>query len=145
MAIQRSISVIGLQIEDLMGSRGPSVFQAAMKRIQTPSRDAVREAIVVSLRYGDATLRGTARRLGVSTRSLQRHLAEMSTSYSELVAEVRLDAACHLLMDSTERICDIAARLGYADAGSFSRIFLRRMKMQPRVFRRRQMISTQDQ
>jgi AraC-like DNA-binding protein len=116
-----------------------------MKRIQTPSRDAVREAIVVSLRYGDATLLGTARRLGVSTRSLQRHLAEMSTSYSELVAEVRLDAACHLLMDSNERICDIAARLGYADAGSFSRIFLRRMKIQPRVFRRRQMISTQDQ
>lgn len=69
-------------------------------------------------------------------RSLQRHLAEMGTSYSELIAEVRLDTACHLLIESNERISDIAVRLGYAGASSFSRTFMRIMKTRPVAYRR---------
>jgi len=74
----------------------------------------------------------------VSVRSLQRHLSEMGTSYSELVAEVRLDAACHLLVESNARISDIALRLGYAGPSSFSRTFMRLMKIQPVIYRRQQ-------
>ncbi len=76
----------------------------------------------------------------MSPRSLQRHLAEMGTSYSEVVAEVRLDTACHLLLESNERISDIALRLGYAGPSSFSRIFMRLMKVQPVIYRRQQAI-----
>ena len=57
----------------------------------------------------------------------------MGTSYSELVAEVRIDTACHLLAESDERIVDIAALLGFAGASSFSRTFVRLMKIQPAV------------
>ena len=74
----------------------------------------------------------------MSARSLQRHLGEMGTSYSALVAEVRLDAACHLLVESNERIADIALRLGYAGPSSFSRTFMRLMKIQPVIYRRQQ-------
>src|SRR5688572_4628550 len=109
-----------------------------MKPVHMPSRYAVRAVIAASLRHGGASVQRTANQLGVSARSLQRHLCEMGTSYSEMVAEVRLDAACHLLVESNERISDIALRLGYAGPSSFSRTFMRLMKIQPVIYRRQQ-------
>lgn len=113
-----------------------------MKRVFTPSRCAVRAVIAASLRQGGATLPRAARQLGISTRSLQRRIAAMGTSYSELVAEVRIETACHLLAESDERLADIAARLGFAGASSFSRTFVRLMKIQPTVYRRQQSAQT---
>ncbi|WP_131867225.1 MULTISPECIES: helix-turn-helix transcriptional regulator [unclassified Bradyrhizobium] len=114
------------------------VLRRIMKRVSTPSRYAVRAAIAASLRQDRAVLPQTAHRLGISARSLQRRLAEMGTTYAELVAEVRLDTACHLLAESDENIADIAARLGFAGASSFSRNFARLMKIQPIAYRRQQ-------
>ena len=108
-----------------------------MKPVRMPSRYAVRAAIAASL-HGGASLQRTANQLGVSARSLQRHLGEMGTSYSEMVAEVRLDAACHMLVESNARISDIALHLGYAGSSSFSRTFMRLMKIQPVIYRRQQ-------
>jgi AraC-like DNA-binding protein len=109
-----------------------------MKPVCMPSQYAVRAAIAASLRHGGASLQRTANQLGVSTRSLQRHLGEMGTNYSSIVAEVRLDAACHLLAETNEPISDIALRLGYAGPSSFSRIFMRLMKTQPISYRQQQ-------
>jgi AraC-like DNA-binding protein len=113
-----------------------------MKRVCTPSRYAVRATIAASLRQGGATLPRAALQLGISTRSLQRRIADMGTSYSELVAEVRIDAACHLLAESDQRVAEIAARLGFAGASSFSRTFMRLMKIQPAAYRRQQSTQT---
>jgi AraC-like DNA-binding protein len=110
-----------------------------MKSVRSPSPDAVRAAIVASLRHGDATLDSTARALKISVRTLQRHLCRMGTSYSELLADVRLDMACRLLMNSSQRLSDIAKLLGYTNASSFSRTFVRLMKIQPVVYRRQQL------
>jgi len=109
-----------------------------MKRVHTPSRYAVRATIAASLPEGGATLPRAASQLGVSVRSLQRRIAEMGTSYSELLAEVRIDTACHLLTESDERVADIAAHLGFASPSSFSRTFVRLMQIQPAVYRRQQ-------
>lgn len=84
--------------------RIPTFYDVPMKPVRLPSRYSVRAAIEASLRDGDASLQRIARQLGISSRSLQRYLAETGTSYSELVAEVRLDTACHLLVQSNERI-----------------------------------------
>ncbi len=107
-------------------------------RVRFPSQDAVRAAIAASLRHGGESLQHTASQLGVSCRSLQRHLAEAGTSYSKMVGEVRLDTACHLLAESNERLSDIALRLGYAGPSGFSRAFMRLMQIQPVVYRRQQ-------
>jgi AraC-like DNA-binding protein len=96
--------------------------------------------IATLLRDGDVSLRSTAQRLGISPRSLQRQLTAIGTSYSNLVAEVRLDAACHLLAEGELSIADIAYRLGYSGPSSFSRIFMRVMKIQPSVYRRQTMV-----
>jgi AraC-like DNA-binding protein len=108
----------------------------AMKLVHMPSRQAVRAAIAASLQHNGAPLRSTASHLGVSARSLQRHLAMMGTSYSEILAEVRLDTACRLLIETDEQISRIALSLGYAGASSFSRTFMRMMKVQPGSYRR---------
>jgi AraC-like DNA-binding protein len=107
-------------------------------RARLPSQHVIRAAVAASLRHGGASLQHTASQLEVSVRSLQRHLAETGTSYSEMVAQVRLDTACHLLTESNERMSDIALRLGYAGPSSFSRTFMRLMQIQPVVYRRQQ-------
>lgn len=107
-----------------------------MKPVPVPSQYSVRATIAALLRHGDASLEHAARRLGISPRSLQRHLTGMGTSYSEMVAEVRLDTACHLLIESNQSIASIAFRLGYSGCSSFSRTFRRLMKVQPIVYRR---------
>jgi transcriptional regulator GlxA family with amidase domain len=63
----------------------------------------------------------------------------MGTSHSEMLAEIRLDMACHLLGDSSKHLSDIAKSLGYSNASSFSRTFVRLMKVQPVVYRRQQL------
>ena len=108
-----------------------------MKPVQAPSLYSVRAAIAASLHYGDAALQRAALQLGMSPRSLQRHLAWMGASYSDMVAEVRLDIACHLLLESNKRISEIALRLGYAGTSSFSRAFMRLTKMPPVIYRRK--------
>ncbi|CAN7760403.1 AraC family transcriptional regulator [Bradyrhizobium sp. LjRoot220] len=110
-----------------------------MRVVRLPSPHAVRSAIVASLRHGDATLDSTARALRISGRTLQRHLGRMGTSHSEMLAGIRLDIACRLLMDSTQRLSDISKFLGYANASSFSRTFMRLKKIQPLVYRRQQL------
>ncbi|QEL27122.1 AraC family transcriptional regulator (plasmid) [Bosea sp. F3-2] len=53
----------------------------------------------------------------------------------DLVAEVRLCAACHLLTASKLSMAQIAHSLGYSGPSSFSRIFMRLMKIQPAIYR----------
>lgn len=60
----------------------------------------------------------------------------MGTSYSEIVAEIRLEMACRLLTETNESISRIALNLGYAGASSFSRSFMHMMKVQPATYRR---------
>lgn len=115
-----------------------------MRAVRLPSSRAVRSVIVASLRHGDATLDSTARALKISGRTLQRHLGRMGTSHSEMLADVRLDIACRLLMDSTQRLSDISKFLGYANASSFSRTFVRLMKVQPLVYRRQKLAGKHD-
>lgn len=110
-----------------------------MRDVRLPSPHAVRAAIVSSLRHGDATLAGAARALKISSRTLQRHLGRMGTSHSEMLAGVRLAIACRMLTDTTQRLSDISEFLGYANASSFSRTFVRLMKVQPHVYRREQL------
>jgi AraC-like DNA-binding protein len=115
-----------------------------MKPVHIPSRYLVRAAIAASLCDGGAALERTAIQLGMSPRSLQRHLAGMGTSYSDMVAEVRLNTACHLLLESSESISEIALRLGYAGTSSFSRVFMRWTKIQPVNYRRQGAVQGND-
>ncbi|WP_316394644.1 AraC family transcriptional regulator [Bradyrhizobium sp. 33ap4] len=116
-----------------------------MRAVRLPSAQAVRAVIVASLRHGDATLDSTARALKISSRTLQRHLGRLGTSHRDILAEVRLNIACRLLVDSSKRLSEIAKFVGYSNASSFSRRFVRLMKIQPIVYRQRQLADRQGQ
>ncbi len=115
-----------------------------MRAVRLPSSEAVRAVIVASLRHGDSTLDNTARALQVSSRTLQRHLGRMGTSHSEMLAEVRMSIACRLLAHSSSQLSEIAKFLGYTNASSFSRTFVRLMKIQPVVYRQQQLAHKRD-
>jgi AraC-like DNA-binding protein len=70
-------------------------------------------------------LDAVAARLCMTTRTLRRHLVTESTSYRELVDEVRQTLAHELLTRGRLKMEEVAERLGYADATSFSHAFRR--------------------
>ena len=86
---------------------------------------SVRAAVSLEMSSGHPGIGRTARTLGSSVRTMQRKLSEAGTTYSDLVDEVRREAALQRMVDPRTRMCEIAAALGFADAGSFSRAFKR--------------------
>lgn len=85
----------------------------------------IREAIVLELATSGADLARVARRLAMSTRTVQRRLEELGTGYQDLVDDVRSAMARTLLRDPARSIIDVAFELGYADLRSFYRAFRR--------------------
>jgi len=76
-----------------------------------------------------------AKALHVSTRTLKRRLAERDTSFTKLVEEARRDRAVLLLSNPAHSVEEVAARLGYSDAGNFARAFRRWTGQSPTEFR----------
>ncbi len=99
---------------------------------------SVRTAILEELATSGADLARVAKRLAMSTRTLQRRLEESSTSYQDLVDGSRGSLAQSLLRDATMSITDVAFELGYADLKSFYRAFRRWTDSTPADWRRRE-------
>lgn len=72
---------------------------------------------------------------GVSKRTLQRFLKSKSTSYSNLIDQVRFNLAIPLLKNNTNTISEISNELGYANVAHFSRAFKRLTGLSPRAYR----------
>ena len=66
-----------------------------------------------------------ARGVGMSVRSLQRHLKHVGISYSRLVDEVRRSLAVIRVSEGQGRLIEIAFDLGYSDPAHFTRAFRR--------------------
>ena len=82
------------------------------------------------------TLEQVARGLHVSPRTLRRQLAQEGTSFRSLVTEVRLTLAEEYLSGGAMPVGEVATRLGYSDASSFTRAFTRQHGLPPGAFRR---------
>jgi AraC-like DNA-binding protein len=77
-----------------------------------------------------------ARDLGMSERSLRRHLATEETSYREIVRSTLEASAYHMLRDARRTIQETAAALGFVDARSFHRAFKAWTGMTPTEYRK---------
>ncbi|CAN7162814.1 AraC family transcriptional regulator [Bosea sp. LjRoot90] len=84
---------------------------------------------------GTTALADVAEIAGVSTRTLQRKLALIGLSYSDLLDSVRYEHASRLLRDTDCRVIDVAFSSGYTDPAHFSRAFRRMTGVTPRQFR----------
>ena len=74
----------------------------------------------------------------INPRTLQRHLAPLGLSFSDLVDQVRFEKASKLLRESHLKAVDIAFETGYTDPSHFSRAFRRMAGSSPREYRRQQ-------
>ena len=98
---------------------------AALPAPQPPVVAQIREAILIELATSGAELARVAKRVAMSTRTVQRRLEEHGTSYQDVVDDVRSAMARTLLRDRARSIIDVAFELGYADLKSFYRAFRR--------------------
>ena len=95
-------------------------------------RTRVENEIAALLPHAKARVGIIAKRLGMSQRTLARHLADEGTSFSAMLAEMRRDLATRYLKDESLSISQIAWLLGFQDLGSFSHAFKRWTGMAPR-------------
>jgi len=89
-----------------------------------------------------ATIDNIARLLSLSKRSLQRRLKAKGVNFKGLVEDIRYRSARKYLKTSTMDIIIIAQRLGYSDAGNFSRAFKKKSGLSPRKWRLKHQNST---
>ena len=87
--------------------------------------ERTRRAIGARLRGGDSSLEAVARELGMSGRSLQRHLNELGFSYQSLADEVRAATARLYLEQPDIAVAEVAYLLGFADQSTFNRAYKR--------------------
>ena len=81
------------------------------------------------------TKNDVANQLNVSTKTLQRRLANLGESYSDIVKRTRFAIASDLLINTTKSIRDISVDLGYSDAASFRKAFKTWSGISPSEFR----------
>lgn len=96
----------------------------------------VRTKIDEELANGTPSVAAVAKRLGMSSRTLQRRLGEEKLSFTELADDVRKKTALGLIENPRFSIFEVAALVGYRDAESFRAAFQRWTGMSPRDYRR---------
>lgn len=113
--------------ERLLEILRPYCDRAATRRGDqiTSLRVTVENAILKLLPRGEARIDGVANTLGAGSRSLARRLAEEDTSFSDVLDDLRRALSLQYLAEPSLSADQIAALLGYGDAGSFSHAFRR--------------------
>ncbi len=76
--------------------------------------------------------------LHMTERTLRRRLAELDTSFQQLLADTRRQLAEHYLRDTRLGVGEIAARLGYSDPSNFGAAFRQWTGHGPREYRQQQ-------
>ncbi len=111
--------------------------QAAIERLRPAPTltKAVREIVLNTLQHGAPNLEDVAKPLAMSTRNLQRKLADEGTSLADIVDEVRREEARRLLVQSKAPLTAIALDLGFSDASAFSRACKRWFGQSPSTLR----------
>ena len=125
--------VLGLPPRFHIDRSRPSLAVARTERRRMVIQDLV-DRQIWSHRHG---LEDAARELGMSTATLKRRLADMNTSYSEILQERRLHHAVHMLDASQMSVGKIAEVLGYSAVSNFSRAFRKATGLSPGGWRKR--------
>lgn len=84
-----------------------------------------------------ATLATSARAIALSSRSLQRRLAEAGTTFDHERVRAQIARARHLMRTTTLSLTEIAAAVGCATSSSFSDLFRRETGEPPSAWRAR--------
>ncbi|MDH4246685.1 MAG: helix-turn-helix domain-containing protein [Deltaproteobacteria bacterium] len=111
---------------------------AAVSRDQ-PFREVVYETIQRRLHHGAPKLKDIAKSLGMSNRTLQRKLAEMEITFSNLVLETRRELAAQYLRQPGVNITEVSLLLGYVEVSAFTAAFRKWYGKSPSEYRHGQL------
>jgi AraC-like DNA-binding protein len=112
--------------EEALERRGPE---------RTTLRSSVENAMAPLLPHGKATAVETARRIGMSRRTLVRKLSSDGLTFSEISEELKVNLAKHYLRDGDLPISQVAWLLGYREISAFTHAFRRWTGMTPSQLR----------
>ena len=101
---------------------------SALERIRTeafalPFPNRVTTLIEEALIFGEPTRQQIAELLGISVRTLQRHLEKDGYTYKSLLSSTRKNLCEHYLKNKTLSCSDLAFLLGYRDPSQFFKAF----------------------
>ncbi len=101
------------------------------------NRDIVNQvrAALIHTPDGYPTLETVARRLFLSSRTLERQLAERGSNFRRLLSEAQNRDSQVLLLDPRLTLSDVADRLGYSSLANFARAFRAWNRQSPREYR----------
>ncbi len=97
--------------------------------------DKLRHHVREALKQGEPNVERLATRLNMSGRTLQRRLADLKTSFQEVLDLVRFDLARAYLKDVRLDVSQIAYLLGYSELRAFDRAFRRWADKSPTEWR----------
>jgi AraC-like DNA-binding protein len=96
----------------------------------------IRETMIRCLQHGSFGPKHVAKELGLTPNSLHRRLKAEGTSFQRLLDDTRRCLTHRYLLESSLKLTDIAARVGYSELSAFSRAARRWFGISPRSFRR---------
>jgi AraC-like DNA-binding protein len=114
----------------------PTQSTIRCKSIATNSLDSLEATLVAYIQDSTLNIQFAAELCDTSVRSLQRDLATMGTSYTEVLETTRFKLASRMLRDCEVRVADVSSALGYSDPTHFARAFRRIAGASPRTYRR---------
>jgi len=96
----------------------------------------VQQQIQLALSGGAPSVEQVSARLKMSTRTLQRRLAEQGKTFERVVDDARRDAALLLLEDPRKTLAEVSFAVGYSNVRAFTRAFKRWTGKAPGEYRR---------
>ena len=110
--------------ESMWRAFGPELRRGlARLEASTPIDERLRSVLLETLPSGEVNVEAAARRLRLGTRTLQRSLQHVGTSYKEVVRRTREQLARHYLTNTRLSYMDISFLLGFDEPSSFFRAF----------------------
>jgi AraC-like DNA-binding protein len=103
---------------------------------QESCTNRVRSALLELIPSGQVSIADTAKKLGYSQRSLQRHLLDEGTTFQEILRDVRIELSIHYLKNSSISLGEISYLLGFQETNSFIRAFNEWMGTTPGEYRK---------
>lgn len=116
------------QAEEQLIAAGGAQFNPLLQQVQS--------LIAKSLADGTPDIDNIAAALNLSTRALQRKLAELSTSFSDMLDSTRKELAMSYIGQPHISLTEVAFLLGFSEQSAFNRAFKRWLGATPNTYRK---------
>ena len=120
------------------------IVQSYLKVLKDDVSAQVVSAIIKQLPRGNTTQESVAKALNMSSRSLQRKLADDGKSFRQLLINTRKELALQYLRQETIPVLEVGYQLGFTEPANFTRAFKQWTGQPPATFRQ-QALATKDQ